>query len=335
MVCQVCGAKSGIYPLCASDYKKYKMGDLVKCPTCSMFHLKEDDCPRCSRSLLLGDLLIKKNEMKYWGTKLFAIAKKGKQQNREGRDRQRYESVIEISTGMQPFWADPEKPMTTVSKKQMFAWSEALNSVANEGREQSDGNRDITRYSDIIRLSDEMQAETASYFDQPQESAETRAASPNVEFLRDRDIESRLLLMIREADRKIRIASPWVGSIHAIIKELEEVMVERNVHVDVIVRPPERDRYSSPEKTVKNLRKKGVSFELEPLLHAKMVVVDSKEAYIGSANLTARSMGQNLEVGICTKDPEVISRAIAYFDDVLQAAFDRRLKQTARTDYRS
>jgi hypothetical protein len=208
VVCQVCGAKSGVYPLCAVDYKKYKKGVLVKCPTCSMFHLKEDDCPRCNRSLLLDDLLIKRNEMKYWGTKLFAIAKGGKQQNPEGHDIRRYESVIQISTELQPLWADLEKPIATVSKKEMFAWSESLKNTANEGIQQSDDDSDISRYLAVRQLSEEIQGETVSYFGKLESTTDTRPTVADEEFVTDRDIVKRLVKMLDRAEKVIRIASP-------------------------------------------------------------------------------------------------------------------------------
>lgn len=36
----------------------------------------------------------------------------------------------------------------------------------------------------------------------------------------------------------------------------------------------------------------------EPFIHAKLVVADARNGYIGSANLSARGLGQNFELGV-------------------------------------
>jgi phosphatidylserine/phosphatidylglycerophosphate/cardiolipin synthase-like enzyme len=59
-----------------------------------------------------------------------------------------------------------------------------------------------------------------------------------------------------------------------------------------------------------------------PRVHFKMIVFDSKEAYIGSANLTGAGIGmkadttRNFEAGILTDDPELVEHAMSQFDDV-------------------
>ena len=51
----------------------------------------------------------------------------------------------------------------------------------------------------------------------------------------------------------------------------------------------------------------------------------TRSVYIGSANLTFRSMNDNLEAGICTGNREIVSRAATYFRQAYQEAFDKRL----------
>ena len=59
-----------------------------------------------------------------------------------------------------------------------------------------------------------------------------------------------------------------------------------------------------------------------PRVHFKMLVFDSKEVYVGSANLTGAGIGmkaettRNFEAGILTDDPEIIEKAMNQFDDV-------------------
>ena len=51
--------------------------------------------------------------------------------------------------------------------------------------------------------------------------------------------------------------------------------------------------------------------------HAKVVIIDDKTAYIGSANMTKAGLGQetsrNFEVGILTENPELVSSAKDFF----------------------
>ena len=61
--------------------------------------------------------------------------------------------------------------------------------------------------------------------------------------------------------------------------------------------------------------------------HAKVVIVDDKIAYIGSANMTKAGLGQpycspgNFEVGILTEDPEIIASLNERFSDITKYKF--------------
>lgn len=59
-----------------------------------------------------------------------------------------------------------------------------------------------------------------------------------------------------------------------------------------------------------------------PRVHFKLMIIDNKKAYIGSANLTGAGMGmksgnkRNFEAGIFTDEPEIVGAAIEHFDSV-------------------
>ncbi len=59
-----------------------------------------------------------------------------------------------------------------------------------------------------------------------------------------------------------------------------------------------------------------------PRVHFKMLVLDCKEVYIGSANLTGAGIGmktdhkRNFEAGILTDDAEIVEKAMNQFDEV-------------------
>ena len=66
----------------------------------------------------------------------------------------------------------------------------------------------------------------------------------------------------------------------------------------------------------------GLERVLCPRVHFKIIVIDYKTAYIGSANLTGAGMGmkspnrRNFEAGILTDDPELVEAAMEEFDKV-------------------
>lgn len=59
-----------------------------------------------------------------------------------------------------------------------------------------------------------------------------------------------------------------------------------------------------------------------PRVHFKIFVFDSKEVYVGSANLTGAGIGmkaettRNFEAGILTDDPQIVEQAMNQFDEV-------------------
>ena len=73
-----------------------------------------------------------------------------------------------------------------------------------------------------------------------------------------------------------------------------------------------------------------------PRVHFKMLVFDSKEVYVGSANLTGAGIGmkaettRNFEAGILTDEPEIVEQAMNQFDDVW---IGRHCKNCKRKDF--
>ena len=50
-----------------------------------------------------------------------------------------------------------------------------------------------------------------------------------------------------------------------------------------------------------------------PYVHAKIIVVDGREAFIGSENISTASLDRNREVGLLVQDPTVVSRLQSTF----------------------
>ena len=70
----------------------------------------------------------------------------------------------------------------------------------------------------------------------------------------------------------------------------------------------------------------GLERALCPRVHFKMIILDCKVAYIGSANLTGAGIGmkgnstRNFEAGILTNDPQIVEPAIEQFDTLWMGA---------------
>ena len=73
-----------------------------------------------------------------------------------------------------------------------------------------------------------------------------------------------------------------------------------------------------------------------PRVHFKIIVIDGKYAYIGSANLTGAGMGmkssnrRNFEAGIFTDEPSLIESAMEQFDSVWRG---EHCKKCGRRDF--
>ncbi len=69
--------------------------------------------------------------------------------------------------------------------------------------------------------------------------------------------------------------------------------------------------------------------QLCPRVHFKIIIVDGRFAYSGSANLTGAGMGikslnrRNFESGIVTSEPKLVDELMNQFDDVWMGKFCR------------
>ena len=61
-------------------------------------------------------------------------------------------------------------------------------------------------------------------------------------------------------------------------------------------------------------------------VHAKLVVVDRRWVYVGSANFTQAAYHRNLEAGIRVRDRRLGEVLVTYFDRLVQDGHLRRLR---------
>ncbi len=60
-------------------------------------------------------------------------------------------------------------------------------------------------------------------------------------------------------------------------------------------------------------------------VHAKLIVVDVKRVYVGSANFTTAAFERNIEAGIRLRSPEMGQRLTEYFDQMIASGYLRAL----------
>ncbi|TFG34538.1 hypothetical protein EU527_03175 [Candidatus Thorarchaeota archaeon] len=110
MVCQICGKRSGFYPICKEHYEMYKRGEVGKCSECNMWYIIAEGCPNCVNK---GQLTINKGEIRLtrdilekWGKTLYAIGMTGLKHGREEYDVQRYQTTLDVSAELKELWSN-------------------------------------------------------------------------------------------------------------------------------------------------------------------------------------------------------------------------------------
>lgn len=79
----------------------------------------------------------------------------------------------------------------------------------------------------------------------------------------------------------------------------------------------------------------GLERVLCPRVHFKIIVIDCRTCYIGSANLTGAGMGmkspnrRNFEAGILTDDADIVAAAMEEFDNVWRGGMCAKCQRRA------
>ncbi len=85
---------------------------------------------------------------------------------------------------------------------------------------------------------------------------------------------------------------------------------QHGVQVEVILPVANTSSGDSSSQGIAIIKQSGVQVREDPKLymHAKIIVVDNKVAFVGSENISAPSLDQNRELGILVSDPSVLNR---------------------------
>jgi len=85
---------------------------------------------------------------------------------------------------------------------------------------------------------------------------------------------------------------------------------------------PSVSQISANKKAIIRLQQNGILVKIlkNPYIHAKLILVDNKKAYIGSINFTTQSMDSNREVGILLSQQDSIAELVQYFSEEWELA---------------
>ncbi len=151
-----------------------------------------------------------------------------------------------------------------------------------------------------------------------------------IEFVSNREIYERVIrdsvpharqrLWIATADIKDMYVDTGGREMEPFLKVLAQ-LIGRGVEVRIIHAKEPGPNFRKDFDRYPRLAK-GMERELCPRIHFKCVIIDGKQAYFGSANLTGAGMGaksernRNFENGVWTDDPALIKPLEEQFDAV-------------------
>lgn len=142
---------------------------------------------------------------------------------------------------------------------------------------------------------------------------------------------------LNEAQNSIVLITPYFIPKRWLSATLHQAVL-RGVNVEILV-PKNTDHFFIDRVNyfyIYKLAKLGIKFYIEPNMnHAKAIIIDEKEAMVGSQNLDFLSFDFNSEVGIFFKDLEVVSELCYIAEDWKKESilFDYKTYQPKWFDY--
>jgi phosphatidylserine/phosphatidylglycerophosphate/cardiolipin synthase-like enzyme len=139
---------------------------------------------------------------------------------------------------------------------------------------------------------------------------------------------------VLHAERTVWIATADLKDLHVKmargykpILELFDDMAKRGVRFRVIHAKIPSGPFRNTLDKLPALVQGGLELQVCPRSHWKMVIVDGRFGYYGSANFTGAGLGvrnerrRNLEVGAVSEDPAVVKQLARQFDQFWMGAF--------------
>jgi DNA helicase HerA-like ATPase len=132
--------------------------------------------------------------------------------------------------------------------------------------------------------------------------------------LKKEEIYPYLLKASKKAEKYILISSPWIK-----LDVLKEIL--KDVPIKIILRTSQLEDLLITDKGLfKFVKEKKGEIFLNPDIHAKFVIIDGKEAVVGSANITDAGLLEdgNIETAVVLKDKKEIQKLERIFYSIAE-----------------
>jgi phosphatidylserine/phosphatidylglycerophosphate/cardiolipin synthase-like enzyme len=132
-------------------------------------------------------------------------------------------------------------------------------------------------------------------------------------------IENSLHQMINRAEFEILIVSPWIKeTAWKRIRKRAVKFCNNGGELKVFIKGDEDDfrRGSSDRSVVNEISSYGGVVSFVPRLHAKLYVVDRREALITSANLSRSGIDFSYEAGVWTCNPALVKEVCGFVENL-------------------
>ncbi|MHC1569662.1 MAG: phospholipase D-like domain-containing protein [Candidatus Syntropharchaeales archaeon] len=130
--------------------------------------------------------------------------------------------------------------------------------------------------------------------------------------------------MVLKADIEIIIVSPWItkGGWNSVKPSLLN-FINKGGKIKVFMKGDKEDflRGLSDRDVVNQIRSLGGEVRFIPKLHAKLCVIDNREALVTSANFTSGGFNFNYETGIWTCNPYIVEEIRDFIDKLDKSNF--------------
>jgi phosphatidylserine/phosphatidylglycerophosphate/cardiolipin synthase-like enzyme len=139
--------------------------------------------------------------------------------------------------------------------------------------------------------------------------------------------------IIRDSQHSLLVVSFAAFGVASVIAELHHA-AERGVRIDLVLESAEADGgalhgpfgASAAFKTIQQeatfwswpAARRPVLGASRAAMHATLLAADANVALLSSANLTDKALGDNLELGLLVRDPEVVRRIVGHFRSLMR-----------------
>jgi hypothetical protein len=229
-----------------------------------------------------------------------------------------------------------------VARHQLFAWSEALQGMAQRDPQGAS----VGNLLSLRQVADDMRAVLGGGVSAPAarseaprrfEPAAAPASAPFTfsapgapvgslgnaalaalpqRFVSPAELGDAVRQLIRAAKGEVLVVSPWAYGLETLVDELTRV--PSGVRVRVLSRRPERED-DVHRTAMERLKKKQVEGAFSTMLQTRMVIVDGARVCLGAASIPL-SGAPTREAALMTSDADVVRQARAHFDRVYAEA---------------